>query len=38
MVLTAPIFYVPDKVGTVADHELRILQDGIPAAVAQLID
>lgn len=36
MTLTAPAFYVPDKFGIVADHDLRILQEPLPAAVAQI--
>jgi hypothetical protein len=34
--LEAPVFYVPDKVGIVAEHEMRNLADAVPPAVAQI--
>jgi hypothetical protein len=34
--LEAPVFYVPDKVGIVAEHELLTLADAVPPAVAQI--
>jgi hypothetical protein len=33
---TTPTFYVPDKVGIIADHELSILQEAVPSAAAQI--
>jgi hypothetical protein len=34
--LEAPVFYVPEKVGIVAEHELRTLAEAVPPAVAQI--
>jgi hypothetical protein len=31
-----PVFYIPDKVGIVVEHELRALADAVPPAIAQI--